>query len=90
MREVLLRHAGPMLAVTFEVEAPSRVAWIASGPAEARRLAGWVAESPARSGALADALDDEARAAAWSRTLALEPGGVAAAVVELLLRDVPG
>jgi hypothetical protein len=86
MRELLLRHHAPMVVLAFEVEAPTRIIVAADGVPELRRIAEWIEASPTRARSVADAVGDERRAAAWSRSLSRERGGVAAAMVELLMR----
>lgn len=79
MRELVIRHVGPVVVVTFEVGAVTRVSRIAESAAEAVALDRWIADSRNRIAAVAlAAMDSDVdRAREWSRTLRDEGGGVA-------------
>ena len=93
MREHLVRVAGPACFVTFELEAPTRLAWATAGRAEEDRLAAWIMGSPERAEALEAAVRDRdlhggvARSEAWGRELRGDGGGITAAI-EALLGDL--
>lgn len=94
MIEYVVRASGPLLLISIEVEGPTRLVSTAND-AEAARLDDWIEASPLREAAVAAALADRSlgggveRQLAWGDMLAREPGGIVAAVAELVERITP-
>jgi hypothetical protein len=86
VRELLLRHQGPILLVTIELEGPTRISAVAA-PGEADRLVEWVARDPDRAALVeaATVAEDLDRARAWTRELRGEGFGIAAALIAALV-----